>query len=205
MCVKSDENDPKAVKRVNKIGNTVYEIFHDAFVGKLTGIRTKESAEYGKSWLFDFVDVPTGEKYTLQLSYSNSYATALLKMLPNIDLSREFKISPSSKIVEGKTQSSLFVNQDGKPVRHAFTKENPNGMPNMEKITVKGKETWDDSKRLAFLEHVVNTQIVPKLDNSTPVQSNATNPEVTSNVTNGRDFGDDQTSAAEPNPDDIPF
>lgn len=170
FCVRSNADDPNAVSRVNKIGKTVYEVFHDAFTGKLIAIKTKESADYGKSWIFDFLS-SDGQTYHLQLSYSNSYATALLKMLPNVDLSKPFKLSPSLKVVDGKNQSSLFVNQDDKPIKHAFTKDMPNGMPNLEKIMVKGKETWDDSKRLAFLEKMVNDKIIPKLDNSSYILS----------------------------------
>jgi len=161
FCQRVPEGTEGAVERVNKKGKTVYEKFYDSFTAKLVGIRTKESADYGKSWLFDFQD--GGERYTLQLSYSNSFATAFLKMLPNIDLTKEMKVSPSVKMEGDKQRSSLFVNQDGVPVKHAYTKDAPNGMPNMEQITVKGQLVWDDTKRLVFLQNMVDTQIIPKL------------------------------------------
>ena len=169
FCESVEANTPDAVTRTNKVGRVVHELFHDSFVGKLVGIRTKESAEYGKSWIFDFQDIDTSEMYHLQLSYSNSFATAFLKMLPNIDLTQLIKLSPSAKLVDGKNQTALFVNQNGAPVKHAYTRENPNGLPDMVKITVKGKETWDDSDRLAYLENMVNTVIIPKLDNAKPI------------------------------------
>ena len=36
-------------------------------------------------------------------------------------------------------------------------------MPDMEQIVIKGAKVWDDTKRLAFLQDMVDTQILPKL------------------------------------------
>jgi hypothetical protein len=160
FCVRVQQGTPGAVERVNKLNKTVYEVFYDSFTGKLVNIRTRDG-EYGKSWEFDFQD--GGEVYTLQLSYSNSYATNLLKILPNVDLTKEMKVQPSQKIEDGKTKSSLFVSQDGVTLKHAFTKDNPNGMPPMEQKTVKGQAVWDDTERLVFLQNMVDTEILPKL------------------------------------------
>lgn len=161
LCRKVDENTPNAIPRINKLGKQVYELFYDSFTGTLINIKTQEG-EYGKNWIFIFRD---GEDvWNLQLGYSNSYATALLKMLPNIDVTKPIKLSPSVKEVDGKNKSSLFVNQDGQHIKHAYTRENPNGMPDMEEILVKGVKTWDDTKRIQFLDNMVKTEILPKLN-----------------------------------------
>lgn len=160
FCVRVQEGTKGAVARVNKLGKTVHEVFYDSFTAKLINIRTRDG-EYGKSWEFDFKDGT--EMYTLQLSYSNSYATNLLKILPNVDLAKEMKIQPSQKIEDGKTKSSLFVSQDGKTLKHAYTKDVPNGLPQMEQVLIKGQTVWDDSKRLAFLEEMIERDILPKL------------------------------------------
>lgn len=160
FAIRASADTPGAVKRINKLNKEVYEIYHDSFTGKLVNIRTRDG-EYGKSWEFDFRD--GAELYTLQLSYSNSYATNILKMLPNVDLTKEMKVQPSQKIEEGKTKSSLFISQDGVTLKHAFTKDNPNGMPEMKKVMVSGNEVWDDTDRLVFLQNMVDTQILPKL------------------------------------------
>lgn len=170
FCQRVPVGTEGSVQRVNKIGKTVSEKFYDSFTAKLVGIRTQDG-EYGKSWLFDFQD--NGEIYHLQLSYSNSFATAFLKMLPNVDLSQEMKVSPSVKEVDGKMKSSLFINQNNTPVKHAFTKDNPNGMPDMEQITIKGQQVWDDTKRLVFLQNMVDTVIIPKLPKQTASASSA--------------------------------
>ena len=104
-----------------------------------------------------------GEVYNLQLPYSNSFAVAFLKMLPNISLNEKMEFTPSQKVIDGKNQSSLFIKQNGVNIKHAFTKDNPNGLPDMKKIKVKGQEVWDDTDRLAFLKKMVDEKINPQL------------------------------------------
>jgi len=184
------EGTPEAVTRVNKLGRTVHEKFYDSFTGKLVGIRTRDG-EYGKSWNFDFQD--SGEVYTLQLSYSNSYATTLLKILPNADLQKEMKIQPSQKLVDGKKKTSLFVSQDGVTLKHAYTKENPNGLPRMEQLTVKGQLVWDDTAQLAFLQAMVDRDIVPAL------------PQRTAAASEPMAVGSAPAAPEAADPDDLPF
>ena len=160
FCQKVPEGTQGAVTRTNKLGKTVTEKFYDSFTGKLVGIKTQEGT-YGKSWIFSFQD--SGDIYHLQLSYSNSFATAFLKMLPNVDLTKEMKVQPSVKEVDGKNKSSLFINQNGQSVKHAYTKDAPNGLPPMVQVTVKGEKIWDDTDRIEFLYQMVMDTIVPRL------------------------------------------
>lgn len=161
FCQKVPEGTQGAVTRTNKLGKTVTEKFYDSFTGKLVGIKTQDGT-YGKSWIFSFKD--SGDVYHLQLSYSNSFATAFLKMLPNVDLTKEMKVQPSVKEVDGKNKSSLFINQNGQSVKHAYTKDAPNGLPPMVQVTVKGEKIWDDTDRIEFLYQMVMDTIVPKLE-----------------------------------------
>lgn len=161
FCIRVAEGTPGAVTRVNKMSKTVHELFYDSFTGKLLNIRKRDS-EYGPQLEFDFRDQE--DVYTLQLSASSSNATNLLKILPNADLTQEMKIQPSLKVeADGKKKSSLFVSQNGVTLKHAYTKDNPNGMPPMEQIMVKGVPTWDDTKRLEFLMAMMERDILPKL------------------------------------------
>lgn len=171
FCQRVPEGTEGAIARVNKLSKTVYEKFYDSFTAKLINIKTQDGA-YGKNWLFVFKD--SADVYNLQLSYSNSFATAFLKMLPNIDVTKEMKLSPSIKEVDGKNKSSLFVNQDGQTIKHAYTRENPKDMPDLEEILVKGQKMWDDTKRIAFLHAMVERDILPKLpkhEDATPASS----------------------------------
>lgn len=193
------EDTPNAIKRVNKIGNTVHELFYDSFTGSLVSIDIKDG-DYGRTWNFGFKD--SGEVYTLQLSYSNSFSTAFLKMLPNIDLSKDMVVSPSVKEVEGKSKSSLFVNQGGTAIKHAYTMADPNGMPDMEQVTIKGEKVWDDTKRLEFLSAMVAKDIVPQLG-AVVAEENAVVAE--GGLTEAKPTVSFPSQEEDINPDDIPF
>lgn len=172
FCQRVPDNTEGAVKRTNKLGKIVYEKFYDSFVGKLVGVKTTDGS-YGKSWMFDFQNGK--DLYHLQLSYSNSYAKAILKMLPNIDVKKEIKVSPQVKEVDGKQKSSLFINQDGASIKHAYTKENPNGLPQMKQVKVAGNLVWDDTEALEFLENMVKKDILPKFDKVLSKEDNSQN------------------------------
>jgi len=170
FCQRVKDGTEGSVKRVNKVGKTVSEKFYDSFTARLIDIKTGDGA-YGKTWNFHFQD--KGEVYILQLSYNNSLANALLKILPNADLTKEMKLSPSQKEENGKIKTSLFVNQDGVALKHYYSKEHPNGLPEWKQIVVKGEKVWDSTDQLVFLENMVMTTIVPKLVGS-KVQAQAT-------------------------------
>ena len=152
----------KSKERINKNGKVVHEEFCDALSGRITGISIKDHPEFGKFWMVNLQD-NSGWSGIIQMNYSSGYASAFLKLLPNVDLSKDVTIAPNMKIEGEKKKTSLFIMQEGKPLKHFYTKENPNGLPQMKKIKVKGKETWDDSDMMEVLEKMVKSEIVPKL------------------------------------------
>ena len=149
-----------SVARINKLGREVFELFYDSLTGVIKDIKTRES-EYGKSWI---VNVNSdGKNYQLEFNYSSGYATTFLKALPNVQFSQPVTLSPKLIIEGDKKKSVLFISQDGKGLKHYFTKDNPNGLPDLKKIKIKGKESWDDSDRMEFLEQYVQDNIIPML------------------------------------------
>jgi hypothetical protein len=161
----------KSVSRTNKVGKEVHEEFYDSLTGYVKGISTKET-EYGKFWV---INVNDGENdYTLSTNYSGGYAVSFLKAIPNADLSRVMTITPKIMVDGDKRNSVMFINQDGKGLKHYWTKDNPGQLPNLEKIKIKGKDTWDDTKRLEYLENFVkdlfNSKVEPAsaVDEDTP-------------------------------------
>lgn len=162
ICRKVPLGTEGSIERVNKLGNTVSEVFYDSFTGLLVNIRLQPDGGYGKQWAFDF-KTEGGSICTLQLGVSNGFATALIKVLPNIDLDKVITITPNIGEYNGKQTSTLFVNQDGKALKHAFTREVPNSMPDLEKKIISGKEVWDDTERLNFFEKLIMESIVPEL------------------------------------------
>lgn len=142
----------KSISRINKVGKEVHEEFYDSLTGFIKGISTKET-EYGKFWV---INVNDGENdYTLSTNYSGGYAVSFLKAIPNADLSRMMTITPKIMVDGDKRNSVMFINQEGKGLKHYWTKDNPGELPNLEKIKIKGKDTWDDTKRLEYLESFI--------------------------------------------------
>jgi len=191
FCIRVPEGSEGAVSRVNKIGKTVFEKYYDNFTGRLVSIKVTDG-NYGKQWVFGFQD--QNEVYNLQLGYTNSFAKNIIKMLPNADLSKDMKVTPVTKVeADGSKKSSLFINQDSVALKHAFTKDNPNGLPSMTQVMVKGSLVWDDTDQMIFLEKMVMDTIVPKLHGAI-AQAGIITPE-------GEPLEEDDDI----NPDDIPF
>jgi hypothetical protein len=161
------EKTDKSTSRVNKMGREVHEEFYDSLTGILKHVSTKES-EYGKFWVVKMES--EGKLYQIEMNYSGGYAASFLKTIPNADISKEFTLTPKLTIEGDKKKSVIFINQAGSGLKWFFTRDNPNGMPELAKIKVKGKDTWDDSDRMEFLENYVKSNILPKLNNKSWVQ-----------------------------------
>jgi hypothetical protein len=148
-------------QRTTKEGKVVNEEIYDAISGLIIDIKVTTHPQYGKFWnifLQDGEDV-----FCLQTNYSGSYASAFLKQLPNVDLSQRVRLIPSMKIKDGKKKPTLFINQHGKSLKHFYTKDDPNGLPEMVQKKFKGNLIWDDGDMMEFLEQMVNEKILPKL------------------------------------------
>lgn len=146
---------PKSVQRTTKEGKIVFEERYDSIDGNITDIQSHEG-NYGKTWR---VYINDGQQdYILEMNYSGGYAQAFLKILPNIDLSQPVKITPKLSIEGDKKKATVFVNQGGSALKHYYTKDNPNGLPDLKQTKIKGKITWDDSDRMEFFENYITTQ-----------------------------------------------
>jgi hypothetical protein len=150
----------KSVSRVNKMGREVHEEFYDSLSGYLTDLKTKES-EYGKSWVITIKD--DSVYYNLEMKYSSGYATSFLKALPNANLSEVINITPKLVIDGDKKQSVIFISQNGKGLKHYWTKDKPRELPPMVKVKVRGVDTWDDTDRMVYLENYIKDNILPKV------------------------------------------
>lgn len=155
-----DSVERTLTKGVNA-GKVVHEERYSFVEGIITNIEAKDSPQYGKNWIVTIQDGK--ETYLLQMDYSGGYSSAFLKALPNVDVTQKVKLSPKMTLEGDKKKATLFINQHGEAAKWAYTKDNPNGLPPMVKKKIKGKETWDDSDMMEFLEEMVNRDIVPQL------------------------------------------
>lgn len=150
----------KTVTRTTKTGKTVHEEKFDYIEGLLISLKTKEN-DYGKQYILGVQD---GEdKYYINLPYSSRYSTSFLKCLPGVDLSKVVKLMPWSmqdKNDASKKITGITMWQDGEKLTPAYTKENPNGLPEMKKVKIKGKDTWDSFEMDQFLEAMAMKKFV---------------------------------------------
>lgn len=161
------EGTPNAIQRVTKNGKTVHEIKFGSLSGFLSAVSIKEN-EFGKDWIFEIED--NGEVFNLQMMYNSRYATTFLNALlnPVVDLNLPITITPWSKEVDGKSKTAVYLKQGEEDIKWYFTKDEPNGMPPLEKVVFKGKEQWDDFKIMEFLKAQVESKIKPNLYKSSP-------------------------------------
>lgn len=150
LCRRVEQGTEGAIQRITKTGKEVHELFYSTVIGHIVNIDIKEN-EYGKFLLVTIKDMVTEKKCILEMNFSSGYSTTFLKTLPNADLSQNIEICPALIVDGDKKKSVVFLKQTGVSIKHYYTKDNPKGMPDMVKVKVKGKETWDDTDRIEWL------------------------------------------------------
>ena len=134
-------------------GATVHELQFNFLEGRLERVYIQDT-EYGKSWVFVVSD--DIKTYNLVTGYSSGYAVGLLGRLPNVDLSDNIRIK--SFYIRGnddKFRGYLTIQQGGQKVEKAYTKEEPNGLPEIKQVEVNGEKVWDSTDRMKFFEKLV--------------------------------------------------
>jgi hypothetical protein len=117
------------VTRTTKEGKVVHEEIYDGWNGRIAGIEFRDHKDYGR---FVNVMINDGEATAiLQMKQGSGYAMAFLKTLPNVDLQTDVKLSPSMKVEGDKKKTSMFINQHGEALKWAYTRDQPNGIPEL--------------------------------------------------------------------------
>lgn len=138
-----------AKSRINKNEETVTELSFTTLTGYISKLDFVDTEKFGRK-LELFIDAD--KEYKLSLGFADGLANNIYKMLPNVDPSEPISLVLTRKPDDkGKERTSLFINQGGSAVKWAYTKAEPNGMPSMEQIKVKGVDTWDNTKQIDFL------------------------------------------------------
>lgn len=142
----------ETTERVNKNGNTVYEQLYDFIQGKIVDAKLNSHEEYGDSIILTLVS--GSQKANLQIKFDSAYGRSFMYKLPNLKLENEVKIVPYSFVDKetGKTRLGLTIYDPLEKVPNYYTKDEPNGMPQLKKVKFKGKDTWDNTDQIAFLK-----------------------------------------------------
>lgn len=153
---------PGAVARQNKNNETVHELLFTGLTAKITNIALVD-AKFGKE--LEIKANAGGQNFVIQTGASGGYAFGFFTRMPNLDFDKETEIRPYAieDKAKGKTNHVIVLYQDGKKIESAFTKDAPNGLPelttikdgNGNEILKAGKPIWDDSARIEFFESII--------------------------------------------------
>ena len=130
----------------------------DGLEGDLLDINL-EKTETGNRMVF--VTADEGQTFILQLDMDNAYGEAFLMRMNNLDVTKPINFKPWSmdsgewfnltgKTIKG-TKSGLTIYQGGEKVPVYYTKEEPNGLPDLVQKTIKGEVKWNSDDRDNFL------------------------------------------------------
>jgi hypothetical protein len=149
-----DSNNPKAVEReltmgVNA-GKIVKELQYTGIEGSIERCYIDES-EYGVNYMTELVD-DESSRFKLQIPLDSQFFGQYAKRMPNIDTSKPLFLGLGYDRERGR--NFLYARQGDEKVSMAYTKDNPNGLPEPTKKTVKGKEVWDFEEQENFLYEV---------------------------------------------------
>jgi hypothetical protein len=162
LCKKCDEHTEGAVKQNKEDGTVYFEIQKPNFTGRLKKVEVRKHDEYGKLLGLHFV--ANGQNVKIEMKLDSGYGFGFLTTIPSAKIDGLILIAPYFKDQDGKKQSKIFIKDEtceGKEwCKQFFTKETPNGLPELVKTTFKGKSVWDNTARLEYFE----TELIPKLN-----------------------------------------
>jgi hypothetical protein len=126
----SKTNEPGTMPVVSSKGDTRYYFIYDFIEGHVTNFSTREEEIAGKTKLkFQIHMNDNGEAYTVKMDVDSSYFRMFCSVAPNIDWNYPVRLIPRMKEENGVKKSSLIVVNKETPLKFAFTKDNPNGKP----------------------------------------------------------------------------
>ena len=149
-----ESNNPKAVEReltmgVNA-GKIVKELQYTGIEGTIERCYVDES-DYGANFITDLID-DEGARFKLQIPLDSQFFGQYAKRMPNINTAKPLFLGLGYDRERGR--NFLYSRQGEEKVSMAYTKDNPNGLPEPTKKTVKGKEVWDWEEQENFLYEV---------------------------------------------------
>lgn len=142
---------------------------YDELEGKLVDIYLKDETYEGQPLRKLYAVMNDGDQNLIvSFRFDSRYATSFLTFLKNVDLKEPFTLCPivnEKKDARGETvkEASILIKQDGSFAKSYYSKDKPNGLPQMKQIKVNGKLVWDKTEMLDFFENVVENEIKPAL------------------------------------------
>ena len=165
LCRIVPEGTPKALPRTKDDGSTVYELRYNFIEGHITDIIQKQTPYIKdgvesiiRSWLVTIID-QAWDVYKVEINYNSSYAKQFLTRVPNLDNSEQVRILVGESPKETdptKMQGWLSLSQNRTKVPPRYTKDEPNGLPQLEVSEQDGKTIYNDEQQMKFYERMVD-------------------------------------------------
>jgi len=138
-----DSDNPKAVERELTMGANAGKIVKELQYTGIEGVILRcyvDESDYGANFITELVD-EEGSRFKLQIPLDSQFFGQYAKRMPNINPQHSLFLGLGYDRERGR--NFLYARQGEEKVSMAYTKDNPNGLPEPTKKTVKGKEVWD--------------------------------------------------------------
>lgn len=143
---KTDSPGEGVLTRTNKQGKEVHEIPYDFVSGEVVSVKIEET-DFGDQIRIVLRD---DTLYSVSLSVESRYGKDFLMKFPNLTLGK-LKISPYDFMDNDKRFSGLTLWQNDEKLKRRFTRDHPNGLPEMVEKAKGNKTVWDDTDQVNFL------------------------------------------------------
>ena len=172
---KASSSDPLAVSRVNANNETVFERYHGGLKGILTDVVAKTVEFGGKKIPFWEFTINDGEsEFVLSVPIRSSQARGIFYRLPNMTIGETIVIhagwDDGGEITDERgtrTKAArifTWITQEGKTVPQYWTKDHPNGLPELKQVEFKGELQYDDIAVIEFLYEWLEGEFRAKLN-----------------------------------------
>lgn len=164
-----------AIKRTNKNNVEIYELqFNTISDCMLQKIEKYDNPDYGFQWNIYLAHTKSDETYKVSLPYSGRMTMGLFLRLPNIDISKAMTFIMYYFPDKNKVALVIYQNQVKIPV--FWTEDNPGDLPQLVEFMKDGKQAWDSTARMVYLEKYLDASIHPylKMEGAQPPPETAT-------------------------------
>lgn len=167
------------------------QVFYDQLTGVITNVEfVIEEYNQKQFEVVRFTLQDGDDKYILKIRTDSGYFRGFVNALKMANITQPIVVSPSSKEENGKTRTTCFLRQNGKPLKHAFTKDNMGDLPQVERVTLNGIEHWDSTKQLIYWKTWLMS-ITWQLNNENRHKQDGVNTTITQDEFNELDAIDD--------------
>lgn len=134
LCIKLKDQEPS---------------FFSSIEGVIIGIKFKKETfkdkEYEKIEILFFDGI---EKYIVSIRVDSGYFRGFMNSFKTANINKGIILIPSYKIKDGKPSTTCFIEQDGKILKHAYSKKNLGDLPPLERVN--DTNIYNSSNQIAF-------------------------------------------------------